>query len=654
MNGRDSGGGRRHRWTAVRLLTLIAAIASLPFLVQAASANVNGAAFTTDDPAVTNPCLNGPSHTTPSVNCNIYGAKEDVWINGGPSGGQNHLSDGSYFFAVLDPGGQPDPNDGAAKNLSSPNDSYGDRTFSVSGGHIDGTYLGPHLYDLTGGGDASLGELIQLAPYDDTANNGGVYILAICSLDSGYPVDPRDCKYDAFKVRSGGCESDCGPPPAPDLTGSKSAAPTFTREYNWTIGKSVDACAVVNNVGGCNITGSSKTLNYTVSVSHDSGSDSGWKVSGDITVTNNATGNANSVTVTDSTDVGGTCTVHTDANHSLDPAGSTLNAGDTALYPYDCTFSSNPGSGTNTATVSWNPNLSDGSQTPDSSFPATAPFSFGSPTNVIHNCVDATDSYAGALGTVCVGGSNPTTFNYSRVVDVPHDCVTVNNTATFNVQDPDSDLDDTGSSSVTAKVCRVPAKTGALTMGFWQNKNGQGIITSYCNVPSSGALRTWLRSFNPFADLSSTATCSQIATYVYNVIKAATCSTSGTCNTMLKAQDLATSLDVYFSDPALGGNRIAAPSPVGLRQIDLTQVCNMIDGSGGSATCSGVYQNASSVFGGSSCLYVYNLAQATDILRYAASQSNVGGTSWYGQVKANQVLAKNVFDAINNQTAFTC
>jgi hypothetical protein len=201
MKGRDSGGGRRHRWTAVRLLTLIAAVASLPFLVQAASANVNGAAFTTDDPAVTNPCLNGPSHTTPSVDCNIYGAKEDVWINGGPSGGQNHLSDGSYFFAVLDPGGQPDPNDTGAKNLSSPNDSYGDRTFSVSGGHIDGAYVGPHLYDLTGGGDANLGELIQLAPYDDTTNNGGVYILAICSLDSGYPVDPRDCKYDAIQVK---------------------------------------------------------------------------------------------------------------------------------------------------------------------------------------------------------------------------------------------------------------------------------------------------------------------------------------------------------------------------------------------------------------------------------------------------------------------
>src|SRR5881398_992086 len=131
-------------------ITTLAAVAALLIVGSSALRNVAGAAFTTDDPAVTNACLNGPSHTTPSVNCNIYGAKEDVWINGGPSGGQNHLSDGTYFFAVLDPGGQPDPNDGSAKNLSSPNDAYTDRTFTVSGGHIDGTYLGPHLYDLTG------------------------------------------------------------------------------------------------------------------------------------------------------------------------------------------------------------------------------------------------------------------------------------------------------------------------------------------------------------------------------------------------------------------------------------------------------------------------------------------------------------------------
>jgi hypothetical protein len=184
-------------------------------------------------------------------------------------------------------------------------------------------------------------------------------------------------------------------------------------------------------------------------------------------------------------------------------------------------------------------------------------------------------------------------------------------------------------------------------MGFWQNKNGQGIISGQAKtgVCASG---TWLRQYPPFQDLSSTATCAQVATYVYNVIKAATCSTGGTCNTMLKAQMLSTALDVYFSDSTLGGNKIGAPGAIGPVKIDLTHICSMIDGSGGTATCSGTFLNCSSAFGGATCLSVF------DILTYAGSQSNVGGSVWYAQVKATQVLAKNVFDAINNRVAFNC
>jgi hypothetical protein len=39
------------------------------------------------------------------------------------------------------------------------------------------------------------------------------------------------------------------------------------------------------------------------------------------------------------------------------------------------------------------------------------------------------------------------------------------------------------------------------------------------------------------------------------------------------------------------------------------------------------------------------------MLAYAGSQSNSGGSAWYGQVKATQVLAKDAFDAINNDVA---
>ena len=37
------------------------------------------------------------------------------------------------------------------------------------------------------------------------------------------------------------------------------------------------------------------------------------------------------------------------------------------------------------------------------------------------------------------------------------------------------------------------------------------------------------------------------------------------------------------------------------------------------------------------------------MLTYAASQSNAGGTVWYNQQKGKQGLAKDAFDAINNE-----
>ena len=190
-----------------------------------------------------------------------------------------------------------------------------------------------------------------------------------------------------------------------------------------------------------------------------------------------------------------------------------------------------------------------------------------------------------------------------------------------------------------------PLTTGAKTIGYWQNKNGQAIITGGASTSRKCNSGTWLRQYAPFQDLSATANCRGSRAYVTNIIKAANAS-GASMNAMLKAQMLATALDVYFSNPALGGNKIGAPVPIGGVSIDLTTICKMIDGSGGTATCSGTYQNVSSAFGGATSLTV------SQMLSYAATQSNVGGSMWYGNVKATQELAKNAFDAINNQVAF--
>src|SRR5206468_4926450 len=116
---------------------------------------------------------------------------------------------------------------------------------------------------------------------------------------------------------------------------------------------------------------------------------------------------------------------------------------------------------------------------------------------------------------------------------------------------------------------RCPINSGAKTIGFWQNKNGQAIITGGGSVSGVCKSGTWLRQFAPFQDLSASATCNQVATYVTNIVKAANAS-GASMNAMLKAQMLATALDVYFSDPALGGNQINAAVPIGGLTIDLT------------------------------------------------------------------------------------
>jgi hypothetical protein len=577
-----------------------------------ANTPVSGAAFTTvnENYDGTGHCKNG----NPNVNCNIYDGKEFVWLNGGPT--VAYVGPGTYFFAVLEPGGQADPNDGAAKNLSDlPNgDAYTNRIFSVdAAGNV--TYGGSHIFDSN---------KIRLVPYDDTSNPGGVYIMAICSLADGYPVDPSDCKYDAFKIQTGDQNE---PKPLP-LSVTKDATGSYDQEFTWTITKSVDQTLVKQLNGNV-------TFTYTVKVTHDAGAIGHVKVGGNITIFNpNVDASSNTVpvditSITDQLSNGTVCTV-------LPSAGAQTLSTFATDFTYTCDLGGLPaGDITNTVTVSWPDQaliigaLAAGSA--DFTIPVPVPF------NKTENdeCVNVSDSYAGALGTVCVGDANPKSFTYQRTVPVPpHDCVSYDNTATFTANDTGA----TGSAGQTVTVCRKPVQTGALTMGFWQNKNGQAVITggsSTAGVCNSG---TYLRTYAPFQDLSATATCAQVGTYVTNVIKAANAS-GASMNAMLKAQMLATALDVFFSDPA-NGNKINAPAPIGAVLIDLTVICKDI------AACT-IYENTSAAFGGALSMTV------SQLLAYAASQSNAGGSVWYGQVKATQELAKDTFDAINNQKAFT-
>ncbi len=139
------------------------------------------------------------------------------------------------------------------------------------------------------------------------------------------------------------------------------------------------------------------------------------------------------------------------------------------------------------------------------------------------------------------------------------------------------------------------------------------------------------------ADLSPTATCAQTAAWVADVIDRANAG-GASMNAMLKAQMLATALDVYFSDPALGGNPLGARAPIGGVVVDLTAICTDL-------SCTAL-QDAGPAFGGATTLPIQQM------LVYAASQSNAGGAVWYANVKATQELAKDAFDAIDNEKVF--
>jgi hypothetical protein len=400
-----------------------------------------------------------------------------------------------------------------------------------------------------------------------------------------------------------------------DLAVSKDAKPSFNRTYNWNIAKAADKTTI--EPGG--------KVNYTVTVNQNTQNpftDSGWLVKGAVTVNNpNDWEPVTLGSLSDAINNGGTC--------SFDnaPAGTVIPANGSATFPYTCTYSQAPSplSGSNTATASWDASAA---FTADNSASGSKDFAFGNPTNTVNQTIHVTDTQGGALGT-----AGPATdsapfasqqFTYSKTFSPPASgCATVNNTATITETQQNA--------SASVKNCN----TGALTMGYWQNKNGQALITG----ATQADLAAFLKGYAPFQDLGSQT----VATYVTNVIKAANAS-GASMNAMLKAQMLSAALDVYFSDPA-HGNKINAPAPIGGVTVDLTHICKMIDGSGGTATCSGTYENVSGAFGGATSLTV------SQMLASAATQSNAGGSAWYGQVKTTQQLAKDAFDAINNQVA---
>jgi hypothetical protein len=180
-----------YRKLGLIMLTSVALALALPTTASAQTEPLSGAIFTTDASGV-------------PVNLNQYAAKEDVYLNGGP--GINAPDDaaglpaGTYSFQVTSPSG---------KTLLS-SDDVSCRQFTVdASGVIQSVAPGGACAHVTGIDGEDLGITVQLFPYDDTPNPGGVYKVWVTPtelLDCDAPGNkncfvPRYSKTDNFKVR---------------------------------------------------------------------------------------------------------------------------------------------------------------------------------------------------------------------------------------------------------------------------------------------------------------------------------------------------------------------------------------------------------------------------------------------------------------------
>ena len=143
------------------------------------------------------------------VDANIYAAKTDVYLDGGPgANAPQHaaaLPAGDYYFQVTDPSGHT--------LLSS--DDIECRKVHFDGGMITEVYRGSNgCLHASGSDDSDGGLTVQLMPYDDTPNHGGEYKVWVTPVDDydGKFVE-KDSKTDNFKVRA---STTPPPPPPPD------------------------------------------------------------------------------------------------------------------------------------------------------------------------------------------------------------------------------------------------------------------------------------------------------------------------------------------------------------------------------------------------------------------------------------------------------
>jgi hypothetical protein len=582
--------------------------------VVAPVATAGPAAFTSVDEGIdgTGHCVHG----NPAVNCNAYDGKEFVWLNGGPLTAV--LGDGNYFFAVVNSGGQSDPNDGTPNLLSS--DSFTERSFSVTNCATSCvfTYLGS-THDVDG-------TKIRLIPYGDAAH---VYHLMICRLaDDLSQPSQKSCKSDAFKVTTSGGGGGGGFS-AP--TADKTADGNHHKHITWTIAKSADQTVIHS--------GSPVATHYTVTATKHVDSET-WGVSGIITVTNTNTTplpvtNVVENLATDEPSLGASCTVGPPTSGSVPAASGQPPVPGTLDFPYSCSLANQPDySATylNSATVTYTDDQQ-ASQTVDAvmtfTVPAAATLDSGSdPESVVVK--DDNPGTALALSGTGTTISDTTVWNYT-INWFNNLCVDHTNTATMSTTDSVQPTGWPRTAQWTVTFCGPNA--GGLTQGWWQNKNGQALLKANTSSACT-TLNGYVGGNNTLADLINVDSGGNSSKQYVN----------GDC-TNTSAFSYLPKFDLFVFNLA---NSSGTGWPMLLSQwltttLDTASYPNTIKAGGPSLTGAAKIYNPDGLLGLPTCTTIH------DLLAGAVTQF-----SSYKNTKSTVTALSSMFDRINNNIQPSC
>jgi hypothetical protein len=254
-----------------------------------------------------------------------------------------------------------------------------------------------------------------------------------------------------------------------ELLVSKTAATTFTRDYDWTIAKSVDQPSITLQAGA------QTAVNYSVVATKDAGTDSDWATSGTITVTNpHKTQSAAGLSVASTLSDHGTMAVSCPLGSLAPQASMTCTYGPVNLASGKARINTASADSTTYGIVAGE---------------GTSAVTFATPTTVRDNAVNVTDTYSGAA-VLATGLTVSRTFTYPRPIQASQLACgpnAISNTASLATDDG---VTRTASANVSVTLnCSAvigteppppppppaPATAGcSLSQGYWGSHSSNG------------------------------------------------------------------------------------------------------------------------------------------------------------------------------------